>query len=220
MRACSNAQINCLKGGFDTIVDAAFLHGADRRLFADLAAAGGFHFVILACEADLAVLTQRVEQRAQQRVDPSDADLMVLTEQLGTAEPLSALSVDARSRWIQQPPPGVSKGLHRHQRSSGVLESRRASGITAGPSSSVPEAASRAAAAVAACVSINPPSATVTCAPDGPINICSSFWLVIKITMTSSIAVAMEEKEAPATALPNSARFHMPVCQWRQWSGY
>jgi uncharacterized protein len=81
---------NCLKGGFDTIVDAAFLHGADRRLFADLAARGGFHFVILACEADLAVLTQRVEQRAQQRVDASDADLMVLTEQLSTAEPLSA----------------------------------------------------------------------------------------------------------------------------------
>jgi uncharacterized protein len=81
---------NCLKGGFDTIVDAAFLHGADRRLFADLAAAGGFHFVILACEADLAVLTQRIEQRAQQRVDASDADLLVLTEQLRTAEPLSA----------------------------------------------------------------------------------------------------------------------------------
>jgi aminoglycoside phosphotransferase family enzyme/predicted kinase len=81
---------NCLQGGFDTLVDAAFLHGADRRLFADLAASGGFHFVILACEADLAVLTQRIEQRAQQRVDPSDAGLMVLTEQLSTAEPLSA----------------------------------------------------------------------------------------------------------------------------------
>jgi aminoglycoside phosphotransferase family enzyme/predicted kinase len=81
---------HCLKGGFDTIVDAAFLHGADRRLFADLAAAGGFHFVILACRADLAVLAQRIEQRAKERVDPSDADLTVLTEQLGTVEPLSA----------------------------------------------------------------------------------------------------------------------------------
>jgi uncharacterized protein len=81
---------SCLKGGFDTIVDAAFLHGADRRSFADLAARGGFHFVILACEADLAVLTRRIEQRAQQRIDVSDADLMVLTEQLRTAEPLSA----------------------------------------------------------------------------------------------------------------------------------
>jgi uncharacterized protein len=80
---------SCLKGGFDTIVDAAFLHGADRRSFADLAAKGGFHFVILTCEADLAVLTQRIQQRAQQRVDVSDANLMVLTEQLRTAEPLS-----------------------------------------------------------------------------------------------------------------------------------
>jgi predicted kinase len=81
---------HCLKGGLNTIVDAAFLHGEDRRLFASLAAAGGFHFVILGCEADLPVLTQRVAQRAQERVDQSDADLMVLTEQLSTAEPLSA----------------------------------------------------------------------------------------------------------------------------------
>ena len=81
---------SCLKGGFDTIVDAAFLHGADRRLFAALAAAGGFHFVILACEADVAVLAQRVEQRSRQRMDASDADSTVLAEQLSTAEPLSA----------------------------------------------------------------------------------------------------------------------------------
>jgi aminoglycoside phosphotransferase family enzyme/predicted kinase len=81
---------HCLKGGFDTIIDAAFLHGADRRLFAELAAAGGFHFAIIACEADLAVLTQRIEQRAQAGADPSDADLMVLTEQLSSGEPLSA----------------------------------------------------------------------------------------------------------------------------------
>jgi predicted kinase len=79
----------CLKGGFNTIVDAAFLHGEDRRLLADLAAMGGFHFVILACEAELPVLTQRVEQRARRRLDPSDADLTVLTEQLSTLEPLS-----------------------------------------------------------------------------------------------------------------------------------
>jgi predicted kinase len=68
-----------------------------------LAAAGGFHFVILTCEADLAVLTQRIELRAQQRVDPSDADLMVLTEQLSTAEPLTtsermrALTLDTKT---------------------------------------------------------------------------------------------------------------------------
>ncbi len=80
---------SCLKGGFDTIVDAAFLHGADRRLFADLAAAGGFHFVILACEADLAVLTQRVEQRVRQRMDASDADCAVLAGQLSSIEPLN-----------------------------------------------------------------------------------------------------------------------------------
>lgn len=81
---------HCLMGGFDTIVDAAFLHGEDRRMFADLAARSGFYFVILTCEADIAVLTQRIERRAQQQLEPSDADLMVLTEQLRTAEPLGA----------------------------------------------------------------------------------------------------------------------------------
>ena len=90
VRALLECADHCLKGGFDTIVDAAFLHGADRRLFADLAAVGGFHFVILACEADLPVLTQRIVQRAKRRIDQSDADLLVLNEQLSTAEALSA----------------------------------------------------------------------------------------------------------------------------------
>jgi uncharacterized protein len=94
---------NCLEGGFDTIVDAAFLHSADRRLFADLPAAGAFHFVILACEADLTVLSQRIEQRAQERVDASDADLMVLHEQLAPPIRLVRLSGCARLYWIPQP---------------------------------------------------------------------------------------------------------------------
>jgi predicted kinase len=78
---------SCLKCGFDTIVDAAFLNGAKRRLFSDLAVRGGFHFVILACEANLGVLARRVEERIQRHVD---ADSRVLAEQLQHAEPLSA----------------------------------------------------------------------------------------------------------------------------------
>jgi hypothetical protein len=81
---------NCLKGGFSCIVDAAFLSGADRRLFADLARREGFRFVIVACEAGSAVLVQRIVQRSQQHMDPSDADRKVLAEQLRSVELLSA----------------------------------------------------------------------------------------------------------------------------------
>lgn len=79
-----------LKGGFDVVADASFLKGADRRLFSDLAARGGYHFVILACEADPSVLARRIEERDRRHVDASDADLKILTEQQQRAEPLTA----------------------------------------------------------------------------------------------------------------------------------
>jgi aminoglycoside phosphotransferase family enzyme/predicted kinase len=81
---------SCLKGGVDAIVDAAFLNGADRRLFRDLAMREGFRFVMLACEADHVVLTERIQKRVQLRIDPSDAGVKVLNRQLRNREPLSA----------------------------------------------------------------------------------------------------------------------------------
>jgi uncharacterized protein len=81
---------SCLKGGFDVIADASFLRGADRRLFSDLAAHGGFHFLIVACEADPSVLARRVEEREHSHVDASDADLVILARQLHRAEPFTA----------------------------------------------------------------------------------------------------------------------------------
>jgi uncharacterized protein len=81
---------SCLKGGVDVIVDAAFLNGADRRLFLDLAIRAGFRFIILACEADPGVLTERIQKRAQLRIDPSDAGVEVLNRQLQNSDPLSA----------------------------------------------------------------------------------------------------------------------------------
>jgi hypothetical protein len=81
---------SCLKGGVDVIVDAAFLNGADRRLFQDLAVRAGFRFIILACKADPATLTERIEKRGKVHADPSDADLEVLDQQLRYKQPLSA----------------------------------------------------------------------------------------------------------------------------------
>jgi len=81
---------SCLKGGVDVVVDAAFLNGADRRLFRDLAMREGFRFIILACEADPVVLAERVQKRAEMRIDPSDAGVEILNRQLQDREPLSA----------------------------------------------------------------------------------------------------------------------------------
>lgn len=88
---------SCLKGGMDAIVDAAFLKGADRRLFRDLAVRVGFRFIILACEADPAVLTERIEKRRQMHSDPSDAGVEVLDRQLQNRQPLT---VDEQSAVI------------------------------------------------------------------------------------------------------------------------
>jgi uncharacterized protein len=81
---------SCLKGGMDVIVDAAFLNVADRRLFRDFAVRAGFGFIILACEADHAVLAERIQKRRQVHDDPSDAGAEVLDRQLQNGQPLSA----------------------------------------------------------------------------------------------------------------------------------
>lgn len=81
---------NCLKGGVNAIVDATFLNAADRQLFHDLAAGQRIRYIIVSCEADRAVLMKRIEMRRQSHIDPSDADVAVLDQQLQHMEPLSA----------------------------------------------------------------------------------------------------------------------------------
>jgi predicted kinase len=80
-----------LKGGMNTIIDAAFLSGADRRSFRELAVRGGLRFVILDCRADRSTLVRRVEERGKLRTDPSDADTAILAHQPQVAEPLNAV---------------------------------------------------------------------------------------------------------------------------------
>jgi len=79
----------CLEGGFNTIIDAAFLSQTARTGFLDLAASRGNQCLIVDCHAHAEVLAQRLEHRAQQHTDPSDAGLDVLQWQLRNAEPLS-----------------------------------------------------------------------------------------------------------------------------------
>jgi uncharacterized protein len=68
-----------LRNGVSVVVDAAFLEFRRREQFIELALECGSHPVIVACEAPVALLRQRVAAR---RNDPSDADIAVLESQL------------------------------------------------------------------------------------------------------------------------------------------
>ena len=79
-----------LPAGFPVIVDATFLHRAERQAFRDLARAEGARFLILACEAPAAVLRERILGRLRTGSDASEATLEVLERQIAGREPLDA----------------------------------------------------------------------------------------------------------------------------------
>jgi aminoglycoside phosphotransferase family enzyme/predicted kinase len=81
---------SCLRAGLSVIVDAAFLDTNDRRLFRTLAERLRTPFAIVSCEADPITLSQRVDDRARERKDASDATLSVLDTQLREMQPFEA----------------------------------------------------------------------------------------------------------------------------------
>ncbi|MFN7122179.1 MAG: AAA family ATPase [Hydrogenophaga sp.] len=78
-----------LETGWSVLVDAAFLRRHEREAFAALAQAVGCPFHILATDAPLAVLRQRITARQAHGADASEATVAVLEQQLGWLEPLS-----------------------------------------------------------------------------------------------------------------------------------
>ena len=78
-----------LRQGWSVLVDAAFLRQRERQAFADLAIAQAVPFHILAPEASVAVLRERISERQARGNDASEATLAVLEQQLGWVEPLS-----------------------------------------------------------------------------------------------------------------------------------
>ena len=78
-----------LLAGFAVIVDAASLRHAQRARFAALAHAHGAQFLLVACVAPREVLRERIEARARQERDASDADLAVIEWQARACEPPS-----------------------------------------------------------------------------------------------------------------------------------
>lgn len=76
-----------LRGGISVVLDAAFLRHAERDAARALAAELGVPYAILACEAPLPVLRQRLQAR---RGDASEADASVLDQLAAAAQPLRA----------------------------------------------------------------------------------------------------------------------------------
>ncbi len=84
---CAHAM---LTGGCDVIVDAAFLEEQQRVPFIELAARHDLPCVIIACEAPLATLRQRLIGRSRQGRDASEASLEVLASQLARSAAIPA----------------------------------------------------------------------------------------------------------------------------------
>lgn len=76
-----------MQAGFSAIVDATFLNPIDRELFHGLARRLQCAYAIVSCHADTSTLTQRIEARARDAADPSDADRRVLARQLNSLLP-------------------------------------------------------------------------------------------------------------------------------------
>lgn len=83
-----------LAAGYPVIVDATFLRRSRRDAFRALASAAGASFTIVACDAPMAALRERIGTRARSGTDASDAGLAVLEHQARSREPLGYDEVD------------------------------------------------------------------------------------------------------------------------------
>lgn len=78
-----------IDAGFSVLVDATFLSRRQRDPFLALAANRGCPCRILALQAPMHLLRERLRQRALEAKDASDADIDVLSVQIARREPLS-----------------------------------------------------------------------------------------------------------------------------------
>lgn len=77
-----------INSGFSVIVDACFLQRAQREEFHKLSMGLQVPFIILEFQATEATLKKRIISRAQDKREPSEADLEVLTSQIKKCMPL------------------------------------------------------------------------------------------------------------------------------------
>ncbi len=81
--------ISCLKGGFNTIIDAAFLKEEERSRMSNLADELHVKFVIITCECSIETAKARLQQRKFVRNEPSEADFDIYNSQKIWAEELT-----------------------------------------------------------------------------------------------------------------------------------
>lgn len=90
-----------LEAGFPVLVDATFIRQSTRQVFADLAAELGVPFKILGFQVDAEVLRERVQRRAQEGKDASEATWSVVQSQLEAVEALNTAE-QAVVEWQQR----------------------------------------------------------------------------------------------------------------------
>ncbi len=78
-----------LAGNCGVVVDASFLDPAHREMFRALALRRRCRYLIVSCVSDSAALESRLQTRASSGLDPSEATLDVLEQQLRTQQPLT-----------------------------------------------------------------------------------------------------------------------------------
>ena len=76
------------------ILDATFLHAADRNLALTMADSCGFAAVIVAVQAPISVMQERLQERGRDGVDASEARLAVLEYQRSVAEAPAAAELE------------------------------------------------------------------------------------------------------------------------------
>jgi aminoglycoside phosphotransferase family enzyme/predicted kinase len=74
---------------FTVIIDASFLKVIHRDQFRQLALKHGVPFILLHCDASRDALRDRIVQRMESQLDPSEANLSVLQHQLETQEEIT-----------------------------------------------------------------------------------------------------------------------------------
>lgn len=80
---------DCLQAGYGVILDAAYLKKTERAKAKLVAEEVGVPFLIIECEAPLAVIEKNLSTRIQKGNDPSDATLEVVKNQLQWREPIT-----------------------------------------------------------------------------------------------------------------------------------
>lgn len=87
-----------LQAGYSVVVDATFLEGAQRQSFIRLAHERHVSIVILDVWAPDELLAERIESRAKQQTDASDATIGVMEQQKAKEEALTELEQDTTIR--------------------------------------------------------------------------------------------------------------------------